>query len=333
MVFSLLVYAKRPLRFCELWEAVWCLSSKTKDVLNPDDKPYESHLRDVFQPFIELVPIHSTEDEAETSDGLQFTCRIIHSTLKDFLVEYRSILCTDDFQFEEVHICPELAVKACLNYLLQSRFSDLLRKEGEQWHDISGTPVMNNRLLIYAAKYWDKHLDNVLDPDRQKELVPKVTAFVKSPNFWTVLQVQAIWVQAQFSSFHTPSDEGTKWLRRMLPWWFMMSDEGFQVWMQNRNFLRQWRHFLCCGICSGAAHTHTSPYTGEMDYIWTGALGPDHFLKERRSRVSSFSVTTEESVVRGSCVFFTDQTNDSGSEAYTLQIKCVVFIVVVQSPG
>ncbi|KAJ2913048.1 hypothetical protein MD484_g7364, partial [Candolleomyces efflorescens] len=318
MVFSLLVYAKRPLRFCELWEAVWCLSSKTKDVLNPDDKPYEDHLRDVFQPFIELVPIQSTE---ETSDELQFTCRIIHSTLKDFLVEHRSILRPDDFQFEEVHICPELAVKACLNYLLQSRFSDLLRKEGDQWHDISGTPVMNNRFLIYAAKYWDKHLDNVLDQDRQKELIPKVTAFVKSPNFWTVLQVQAIWVQAQFSSFHGAGEEGTKWLRRMLPWWFMKSDEGFRVWIQNRSFLRQWRYFLCCGICSGAAHTHTSPYTGEMDYIWTGALGPDHFLTERRSRVSSFAMTTEEAVVRGSCMFFTDLTSDSGSEVYALQIK------------
>ncbi|KAJ2934084.1 hypothetical protein H1R20_g2986, partial [Candolleomyces eurysporus] len=203
MVFSLLIYAKRPLRFCELWEAVWCLSSKTTDVLDPDDKPYESHLRDVFQPFIELVPIHSTEEKTDKPDELQFACRIIHSTLKDFLVENRTVLCTDNFQFEEVHICPELAVKACLNYLLQSRFSELLQKEGEQWHDVSGTPVMNNRFLIYAAKYWDKHLDNIVDPERQEELVPKVTAFVKSPNFWTVLQL----ILPSYSNLPANTDE------------------------------------------------------------------------------------------------------------------------------
>ncbi|KAJ2924006.1 hypothetical protein H1R20_g13088, partial [Candolleomyces eurysporus] len=171
---SLLVYAKRPLQLCELLEAVWCLSSKTKDVLDPGDKPYREHLLNALQPLIELVPIHSNGDEVEGSE-LQRTCHIIHSTLKEFLTQSPLTAYTDGFHFQEVQVCPEIPVTACLDYLLQSRFSDLLQKRGDQWHDMTGIPALTNQFLLYAAMYWDKHLDSITDPERQKALIPKVS--------------------------------------------------------------------------------------------------------------------------------------------------------------
>lgn len=326
-VFSLIVYAKRPLQFHELWEALWALYSKNKEVLDPDDKPYETHLTEVFQSFIELVP--SGNDETGRDRGRD-TCRLIHSTLKDYLLEHRRILFQGDLdQAQDVRICPEIPVTACLDYLHQSRFADLLRKKDGEWADSTGIPVLDSRFLIYAAKYWDKHLDGVEDPARQDELVTAVAAFVKSTNFWTVMQVQTVWVQAQFSKFYTNGggehdgeELSPTYLRRMFPSWFMASEEGFKIWIQYRSFLRQWRYFLCCGRCSGVSDTTVSPYTGELHHIWTGALGLQHFLRERESSVTCFPIA-DQGGEHPDCFFFADLTADSGDLVYTLRIDLV----------
>ncbi|KAK0221661.1 hypothetical protein IW262DRAFT_1296335 [Armillaria fumosa] len=59
--------------------------------------------------------------------------------------------------------------------------------------DKGGEPVEKHRFLIYSAKYWDKHLDDLSvlkSPDLMKD---RVRAFMMSPNFQTCIQVQSLW--------------------------------------------------------------------------------------------------------------------------------------------
>lgn len=53
---------------------------------------------------------------------------------------------------------------------------------------------MEHHLLSYAAKYWDKHLDDV--PFSQ-EMSDKVERFITSPHFQTCLQVQSLFIEGK----------------------------------------------------------------------------------------------------------------------------------------
>ena len=330
-VFSLIVYAKRPLRFCELWDALWALSNKGQHFFDPETKPYKDHVMEVFQPFIELVPIPGHENPTSNSKDPehQHICRLIHSTVRDFFFTHRMIMCPTPSDDRRVYICPETPFTACLTYLSQSRFTPLLKKQDDDWVDSSGTPVMEGRFLIYASKYWDKHLDSIADGKRQNALLPQVLTFVKSPNFWTVVQVQSIWVQFQFSkmSVIAGGEVLPTHVRRVFPMWFMHSDDGFKLWIQYRSFLRQWRYFLCLGERdddpSEDQRARTS-HVGELHHIWTGALGHNHFMRNRQSSMVSFPVSVEKPRIRrqqpATCIYSTDFVDKGGEFVYALRI-------------
>ena len=51
---------------------------------------------------------------------------------------------------------------------------------------------MEHHLLSYAAKYWDKHLDDIAF---SQEMSEKVESFIISPYFRTCLQVQSLFIE------------------------------------------------------------------------------------------------------------------------------------------
>ena len=91
----------------------------------------------------------------------------------------------------------------CLKYLWQPSYRRLLKQEEDTYLDANGDDVLNQHLLPYAAKYWDKHLDGSSghqspagcgDP---KSLCSRVTRFIQSPQFLTCLQIQSLLVEGR----------------------------------------------------------------------------------------------------------------------------------------
>jgi hypothetical protein len=80
----------------------------------------------------------------------------------------------------------------CLKYLSQARYQKLLERSGDTFVDMSGDDYSKYHLLSYAAKYWDKHLDEISYSER---LYERVVRFITSPQYFTCLQVQSLLVE------------------------------------------------------------------------------------------------------------------------------------------
>jgi hypothetical protein len=318
-LFALIVFARRPLRLLELQEAIWCLNSKSSGYLNPEDKPFLKQLHEVSQPLIEMTRVAAPQ----AVDGQEeYTCRLFHSTLRDFLMEHPNILCEAGDPLIDLHICPRVAVDACLFYLCQTRYAKLLVRREGRWIDATGDPVDNQNFLVYAAKYWDKHLDDAPE-DHKKELLGRLETFITSSNFQTCIQVQSLWVELQFCIFRTSdSDERCRFLRRVFPSWFSRdTDVGAKLWQDYRRFLHEWKYFLSCGNCHMAEpKCGVLPYLGQLNRIWFGALGPSNFLSQLRGHYSSFVFQMEDELKSGDWCLF-DGVGDDGSTLMVLRIQ------------
>ncbi|KAG0704006.1 hypothetical protein DFH29DRAFT_1068311 [Suillus ampliporus] len=317
-LFALIVFARRPLRLSELQEAVWCLNSKSPGSLNPEDKPFLKQLHEVSQPLIEMTRVTGPQTADSQED---YTCRLFHSTLRDFLVEHPNILSEAGDPLADLQISADVAVDACLLYLCQTRYAEsLVRREG-RWVDATGDPVDNQHFLVYAAKYWDKHLDDAAE-QHKKGLLGRLENFITSSNFQTCIQVQSLWVELQFCVFRTmDSDERCRFLRRVFPSWFSReTDVGVKLWQDYRCFLHEWKYFLSCGNCHMAnPRCGVLPYLGQLDRIWFGALGPSNFLSQLKSQYKSFvfQLEDEESGVGR----FFDVVGDDGGTLMMLRIQ------------
>ncbi|KAG1838023.1 hypothetical protein DFJ58DRAFT_134374 [Suillus subalutaceus] len=311
-IFALVVFARRPLRLSELTEAVWCLESEPHKDLQQKAKPNTNSIRTIVQPFIELMKTNKTDDSS-TED--QYTCHILHSTLRDFLLNHPDILCDDS---SDLRISADWPARACLRYLGQTRYSGLLVRREGRWLDIKGDPVDRHPLLVYAAKYWDKHLDDVAIQEPGN-----VESFVTSPNFRTCVQVQSLWVEAQFSFFSRPNESHGFNLnvRRVFPSWFARAQTGpgEKLWTDYRRFLHEWIYFLSCGQCGGEKTCEILPYIGQLDRIWFGALGLNNFLSRLEGRCTSFAFQTDVNSDDVQYVF--DAVNEAGDEIMILRIQ------------
>lgn len=318
-LFALIVFARRPLRLSELQEAIWCLNSKSSGYLNPEDKPFLKQLHEVSQPLIEMTRMTGPQDV----DGQEeYTCRLFHSTLRDFLVENPDILSDAGDPLTDIHISPRVAVDACMLYLCQARYGKLLVRLESRWVDATGDPVDNHNFLVYAAKYWDKHLDDAAE-EHQKELLGRLEFFITSSNFQTCIQVQSLWVELQFCIFRTnDSDERCRFLRRVFPSWFSReTDVGAKLWHDYRRFLHEWKYFLSCGNCHMVnPRCGVLPYLGQLDRIWFGALGSSNFLSRLKGRYSSFVFQQEDELQSGDWRLF-DGISGGGDTLMVLRIQ------------
>ncbi|KAJ7201264.1 hypothetical protein GGX14DRAFT_524384 [Mycena pura] len=279
-VFSLVAFAQRPLLIQEIQAAIAILR---KPDANPtelmDHKPQINSLFKVLAPLIEVH--RSGDDDTDDND----TCHLFHSTVRTFLGAHPDVFKLRNSCSHCKNVSSCAIARSCLSYLSQDRYSNLLVQVDGQWQDKTGDSINDHRFLIYAAKYWDKHLDDLRNFDNPIQIGNQVKAFLLSPAFQTCLQVQSLWVGSQFGIFtreHTPQT----FLRRALPKWFVDAEE-FVVFLRSyRLFLREWRLFLD-STQRDTEHVH---YAGQVDRCWYRALGQDNFLFNSKERYCSFVV-------------------------------------------
>lgn len=305
----------------ELREAIGILSIDISTSLNSRHIPFEPHLRKLFAPLIQIYPVAESED---------YTCRLFHSTVRDFLRKYGGNV-FPEFSSGLV-VSPEISARACLAYLRQQRYSLTLRHEDELWLDSNGNAVKEHSFLLYAAKYWDKHFDEVLGDEVTRNAI---VSFITSSNFQTFVQIQSLWLENRFTIFRQSNgcecDDCTRirFLVRVFPLWLINGIEATnerRLWASYRRFIHDWRHFLSCANCEkrGCLFARCA---GEIDRCWWGALGPRNFLSRLQGRYRSFSFQREGIVTTEPGPSFEGITQE-GDKMKILRLKCVFFQIV-----
>lgn len=295
----------------EVREAIGMLKSRDTSngadgvQLDHDEMPETGTLPSLFAPLIE---VDSDNHLGEAEDA--WTCRLCHPTVLDFLLNRPDILC----QSGDITppICARVMADACLLYLNQRRFADLLVRdsEGDSWCDSTGSSVATLRFLTYSAKYWNKHLDfsRIQPKTRNQPNSPvqpnpatigyffgRVSRFLRSTNFQTCLQVQSLFLESQFETFSTRDRGPLVFLRRIFPDWFNGGELQTDFRQDYSSFWNEWEHLLNCGSSDSVYDPVVLPYHGELDRCWWGALGPSNFLSQMTSRYFTYSYQSDTS--------------------------------------
>jgi hypothetical protein len=259
----------------ELKDAVvGLLQSENSQLLKRDAIPFDHSLRELFAPLIEVQEFCADDDP---------TCRLFHSTVQRFLLRNPEILAKNH------PITPRIIANACLGYLSQSRYTQLLTRSNTGWVTTRHESVDEHHFLLYAAKYWDKHMDDVPGCEEMRK---RVLSFVTSLNFQTCIQVQSLWVDGKFEVFELRGDSrGSAYRLRVFPLWFVR--HAWDLWKDYRRFVHDWGHFLSCE--NGSIPGEQMPlYIGEVDRCWWAALGPQNFLSRLQGRYTTFMLQVSE---------------------------------------
>ncbi|KAF6810207.1 hypothetical protein CPLU01_15362 [Colletotrichum plurivorum] len=300
LILSFLVYAKRPLSLEELRDAVCAaLVSEPGDDIGVTTHYGSDTVEEICAPFVRV-------DNIETNKGkVQTVYRLYHASVQGFLLENLHVLreaargsshgskdrekdkinSNDDglHEDDEYSISPQLLARACLRYLQQNRYKEPLKivtldnkfdfapaeiKPGQE------QSVEEHHLLVYAAKYWVRHLQH---PDlnnsskRRRQLYGSIEKFVRSSHFHTMLQVQSTFVGGQFHFWHSTETNRTGFVRA-LPSYFSESEAGVRLQRQYNEAMGEWGYFLREHSCYGKS------CAGQINLCLWGTLGTDHFL-------------------------------------------------------
>jgi hypothetical protein len=194
-VLSCLVYTKRPLSREELSEAIDMFHTPSKTNMCEKYKVYHQKIAEQCAP---LVRVAKVTKESTT----QSLCSLYHTSVRRFLEKNPNVLQSEGPNSnKDLSISPRLLAYATLRYLQQPRYGDLLHQErNDHSHTFStacGSDIMNHHLLIYSAKYWAKHVEDLHGTPYSGEICKEVDQFVRSKAFGTCLQVQSLFVQGQ----------------------------------------------------------------------------------------------------------------------------------------
>ena len=292
--------------------------------LNSSYKPFLPTLLELFSPLIEVQQDDSVSINTDSpsplltrnqeDDDLKKTCQLFHSTLFDFLRRHANLLCEEEGEEEggkekdkdscmNFRVCPLRIADACLLYLSQERYSQLLKRTNGVWVDANEEPVSEHHFVTYCAKNWDKHIDLVA-PDGTDlafssftamagafaavavRFRARVGAFLSSANFQTCLQIQSLWIDGAFSPYEVRGDkDGLIWLRRSLPSCITLADDTHC--RDYHRFWWDWHLFLACADCDDPSCPFRL-YPGEIDRCWWGSLGSGNFLSTMQSRYRSY---------------------------------------------
>ena len=267
----------------ELREAIGIVSSENPKSLQSRNIPWRQAVERVFAPLIE------TQEDPENR-GENF-CYLFHSTVRDFLIRNQDVF-RQDAPFPAIHAISELTIaNACLLYLSQDRYSQLLTNEAEQWITTTKDNIKDHHLLTYSAKYWDKHFDQV---EETPELRRKIEGFLTSPNFQSTIQLQSLFVQGQFGIYTSGRcSPEHKFTKRVFPQWFASDsiDTCSSFLVDYRTYISEWQSLLSCADCQNPrcySHSIVKRFRGGLDHCLWGALGPRNFLSSSSGRFSSF---------------------------------------------
>ncbi|KAL2857204.1 hypothetical protein BJY01DRAFT_262670 [Aspergillus pseudoustus] len=270
VLLACIVHAKRPLRLEELCECTAMARGNDGYDLNTREKLVKGKVLQLCQP---LVQVHESEHEGEKIS----TCTLTHRSVKSFLLKNPEIL-KESPDSDACALENKVMADICLRYLLQPRYSQLLRKTTDTYFDARGTDIMDHHLLSYSAKYWDKHLDTV---SFSPSLCQSVSKLLKSSQFFTLLQVQSLFIEGQFTHWlNSLRPWAGKHFRRVFPHW--LDDNCTETFTSNYgSFVGEWGYLL-------EDQTRLEkPLEGEIDRCFFGALGQDNFLHNGPSRYKS----------------------------------------------
>lgn len=167
-------------------EATAAISTDGRKNADRSEKLFKSKIPNLCEPLIQIQDVRSGQKNV-------VTCTLTHSSVHEYLLSNpQAFSATPGLGAYSIE--SKVLANVCLNYLSQPRYLRLLRKSGDTFIDSDNEDIMEHHLLSYAAKYWDKHLDDV--PFSQ-EMCDKVESFITSPQFRTCLQVQSLFIEGK----------------------------------------------------------------------------------------------------------------------------------------
>ncbi|KAF5010745.1 hypothetical protein FDECE_3100 [Fusarium decemcellulare] len=306
LLFSIVAFARRPLRLRELQEAMTLALSDPTSGLDLSRAPIA--LERLFPPLIETLYDHAEPDNP--------FCRLCHSTVREFLKENPDVLgwgnASQRFSRQAHVISASRVGNLCLRYLSLERYSKLLEiRHGDCQEQVAlqACDSKEHPFLSYCAKFWTKHLDDV---EPTPELHRQLIGFLRSPNFQILIQAQTIFVKEQFEVFKLTVvlDEAADWYlpamyRPVFPGWFgahelkepKLTEEEFcrecaRMRRDYRHFINEWGYQLRRGTCASLLRQGVScpieHFAGEVDRCLSGLLGPAHFMNSMKEKYPSF---------------------------------------------
>ncbi|PWY68963.1 hypothetical protein BO94DRAFT_299499 [Aspergillus sclerotioniger CBS 115572] len=294
IILSCIVHAKRPLRLDELCECTAMVKGQEGQNIDKSQKILKKgKVLELCQP---LVQVHETDGP----DGQISICTLTHGSVKSFLLKNPEIL-TPNSNPPAYALTNNVLADICQKYLLQPRYRQILVQKGETFVDSDGDDILSHHLLSYAAKYWDKHLDNI---EYSPEFCQKASTFITSPQFFTLLQIQSLFIDGQFRFWYNSLRPWAgRHIKRVFPHWLdQNSNETFSA--DYGTFVGEWGPLL------DGQTSLMDPHRGEIDRCFFGALGSDNHLHKGPSRYKSllFSSTDDASMNPIRCFEGVDET-------------------------
>ncbi|RAK95688.1 uncharacterized protein BO80DRAFT_469213 [Aspergillus ibericus CBS 121593] len=278
IILSCIVHAKRPLRLDELCECTAMVKGQEGQNIDKSQKILKkSKVLELCQPLVQV-------QDSDGPDGRIAICTLTHGSVKSFLLKNPDILRRNSNP-PAYALTSDVLANICQKYLLQPRYHQLLVQNGETFVDSDGDDILNHHLLSYAAKYWDKHLDSV---DYSLYVCQKASKFITSPQFFTLLQIQSLFIDGQFRF----------WYNSLRPWAGRHIKRVFPHWLDNNcneAFSKDYGVFVGeWGPLLDAETSFMGAYKGEMDRCFFGALGSHNFLYNGPSRYKSLMFSSND---------------------------------------
>jgi hypothetical protein len=271
IVLSLLVFSARPLLMSEIVEGVAISRTDFNQDLNKHNRVEK---RKILQSCKQLVRV--VDRKANPEDGF---LRLSHTSVHQFLLK-RSDL-NDGLDSKDVLVDYGIMRDCCIKYLLQPRYSSLLKRCGpRQFCTAFGESVESHALITYAAKYWHTYFDYEGDNIISRALVE---GFMQMPNFLTCIQIQSIYVVGHFmNSFDQVTGKG-KSMRRTLPTWM----KGSEIFKQYSEFATEWEEVLQQSLFGDI--------NGEVDRCFWEALNKPNLLSHYKCRYKVYALCDDGS--------------------------------------
>jgi hypothetical protein len=279
-VLSILAFAKRPLKFSELQEALAVLSSPFEDTqgrgvssqdistetIHHGFHKVENIIRCCF-PFLEVAQ----RGDAVSQDGC---IRFSHASTLRYL--------TTSHDAAKLGIGPIFMATVCLKYLSQLRYASVKPiPESLQGNQHSFLP--------YVAKHWHRHLNSAGD-----SLLRETKSLIRSSQFLSAIKIQSLFVDEHFPKPEEVEENGILPRRSVkLPLFLDADPEGLRLVEEYQSFIQDWTDFLRLG-------TTTAPTRGQIQRCFWGALPKDSFLRRLGTPTESqqsYLLETEGSVV------------------------------------
>ncbi|KAI9657236.1 MAG: hypothetical protein M1831_004425 [Alyxoria varia] len=281
LIFMFVSHSANPLTLLEVSHAIAARDGAFD--FSRDRIPRRELIEQLCHPLIELDPIADSPDNA--------FLRPVHATVKDFFAQDPNSLGVERdlhlFFTSEKDADLEIG-KRCLTYLMYHRYQNEL----QEGLDLQDSLDKNHAFLRYASVFWHYHLNNV---NHDQDIFEMIAKFIKSPNFWTCVQVQKMAAPHLFCKL-TPQDHndaqtgtfsvqlggkiGAKpsddlYFGCPLPLWLDLYHDGVKILKAYSTWIKEWHAVLQRQSTS----LHCDPkIIGEIGGVFSNTTGQDEIF-------------------------------------------------------